>query len=125
MEIENNTIWGPTFQLGTPWVEHAKSHDVEIIFWICFVKIIFGVFSALATRLSNIPTKSGYSGVVQNEEGRFGIKQTQVTVGADNGYWINIMQTVIPILGICAIKLDCVEVLKVSFRRLLYEHFDF
>ena len=117
MEIENNTIWDPSFQLGTPWVANAKSRDVDIIFWLCFVKIIFGVLSGLATRLSNIRTKTVYTGVYRDEEGvevelGLGQRHVSVSVGADNGYSINIMQTVMPILGICAIKLDCLEILK-------------
>jgi len=126
MEIENNTIWDPSFQLGTPWVANAKSRDVEIIFWLCFVKIIFGVLSGLATRLSNIRTKTVYTGVYRDEEGvevelGLGQRHVSVSVGADNGYSINIMQTVMPILGICAIKLDCLEVLKVSFRTVIFQ----
>lgn len=37
--------WEPTKQLGTSWVPNAIPHEVQVIFWICVVKMIFAGLS--------------------------------------------------------------------------------
>ena len=33
--------WEPTNQLGTSWVPNAIPHEVQVIFWICVIQMVF------------------------------------------------------------------------------------
>jgi len=118
MQVENTEaevqLWAPIQQLGTPWVENAEDHVVEIIFWICVVQLFFGALSGLNTCKN---CESTYSEVEQDEEGA----QVQIEVSAESSsnYMMNILIILIPILGILAVKLDCLEVLKVRYSPVL------
>jgi len=104
-------IWEPTGQIGTPWVKNADANDVDVIFWLCFVKLIFGCLSALHAFCRR---NQEYSELAQNDqkEGK------RAQMGNGTNYTINVLQVIVPVLGICAIKLDSMEILKVSSIKL-------
>jgi len=98
-------IWEPTYQIGTPWVGNAEAHDVHVIFCICIVEIVFGILHAF----SSICRMKRENPKIRSE------KWSTTKIEAVANYTIHVFQIYAPIFGICAIKLDCLQFMKVRF----------
>jgi len=121
--------WKPTEQVGTSWVPMAEDHDVYVLFCLCIVKLVIGILSSCSgyLREAQIPE---YSEIPDNN---FWMSKSyperlmsylQVGFGRmlmGGAYLTNVYQLVVPVLGICAVKLDSQEFLKVCFSIFLMQ----
>jgi len=98
--------WEPTYQIGESWVANAKPQDVHVIYCLCIVELIIGILNVFAS-LKQIFRQNRISA---EEE-----KMSKTNIEKISNYMIHIFQIYAPIFGICAIKLDCLELLQVNF----------
>merc|ERR1712130_66581 len=107
-EITELKPWSPTQHVGTSWVAAAEDHDVKVVFWLVVVQLVF----AGLTVINWVCRARQYQEVPQEEEEEQDLKSKLKKVERQQVHWTSILSVVMPILGMCAIKLDSQEILK-------------
>ena len=104
--------WAPAQQVGTPWVMAAVPEDVQILFWMSIAQAICGGLLFLSRIWQCIGlTFLQYIEVSQKEE------KTEVVRARIHQFHLHFMaflHLLVPILGLCSIKLDSNEILTTS-----------
>mgnify|MGYP000354871068 CR=1 FL=1 len=95
--------WKPEYQIGTPWVAHATGNDAKVILWLCSVQLAIGVLVACAT------SKKEFSKLDEDR-----IHETENISTKTQIDMFHIFKILAPMFGILAVKLDCLQLLKVN-----------